>query len=257
MPNAALVGLSAQVALRRDLDVVANNVANANTTGYKANREVFQEYLSPVARENRFGGGDRVIRFVQDGGSWHDLGQGPIQETGNPLDVAIDGSAFLVVQTPNGERYTRAGALQINNQGQLVTMDGSRVMGDAGPIVFQPLDRNISITPEGRVSVLEGADNKTDSQRGKIRMVVFAQPQQLQKEGANTFSAPPAAGAAQPAGTGSKLIQGAIEKSNVKTVIEITRLMEITRAYTNVSNLLSQQNDLRKSAIERLADVPT
>jgi flagellar basal-body rod protein FlgF/flagellar basal-body rod protein FlgG len=256
MANAALVGLSAQMALRRDLDVVANNIANSNTTGFKADRGLFQEYLSPTARENRFGGGDRPIRFVQDGMTWHDLAQGSIQQTGNPLDVAIDGrNAFLVVQTPNGERYTRAGALQVNVRGQLVTMDGSPVLGEAGPIVFQPLDRNVSITPDGRVSVLEGADNKVDSQRGRIRLVVFANPQQLQKDGANNFAAP--AGGAQPAGFAARLVQGAIEKSNVNSVMEITRLMEITRTYTNVANLLQQHNDLRKSAIERLADVPT
>ncbi|RAI44934.1 flagellar basal-body rod protein FlgF [Rhodoplanes roseus] len=256
MANAALVGLSSQMALSRELDSIANNIANTNTTGFKSDRVVFQEYLSPVARENRFGGNDRVMRFVEDGASWRDYSQGAIQQTGNPLDVAIDGNAFLVVQTPNGERYTRGGALQINNQGQLVTLDGSPVLGDGGPIVFQQLDRGISITPDGRITAMQGAEKMLDSQRGRLRLVSFAQPQLLQKEGINLYSAPAAAGLQQ-AGYPNKVVQGAVEKSNVNSVIEMTRMIEITRAYSHISNLLSQHNDLRKSAIERLADVPT
>ena len=114
---------------------------------------MFEEFLMPGARENRFLGADRMVSFVNDRGTWHNFSQGGIQPTGNPLDIAIDGNAFLVVQTTRGERYTRNGALQVNAQGQLVTSDGSQVLGDNGPIVFQPLDRNISITEDGRISV--------------------------------------------------------------------------------------------------------
>ena len=117
MENASLVGLSRQIALQRELDVVANNIANLNTTGFKADNVVFQEHLMPVARANQFRGNDRQVSFVQDRATWLDLSQGPVQQTGNPLDVAISGNAFLTVQTPRGERYTRNGALQINNPG--------------------------------------------------------------------------------------------------------------------------------------------
>jgi len=129
MENAGLIGLSRQMALRRELDVIANNIANLNTTGFKADGNVFQEYLMPVARSDRFTGADRRLSFVLDRATWHDHGQGPIQQTGNPLDIAIDGKAFLAVQTPRGERYTRNGALQINAQGVIVTRDGHRVAG--------------------------------------------------------------------------------------------------------------------------------
>jgi flagellar basal-body rod protein FlgF/flagellar basal-body rod protein FlgG len=252
MENTALVGLSAQVALRRELDVVANNIANLNTTGYKADAAAFEEYLSPVARENRFAGADRRLRFVQDRATWHDLGQGALQQTGNPLDLAIDGTAFFAVQTPRGERYTRAGALQIDAQGRLVTVDGSPVLGDAGPIVFQPLDRDIVVTADGRITVAEGANNKTESLRGKLRLVGFAQPARLQKDGANTFLAPQ--GMAPQVDAKAKVVQGALEKSNVNGVLEMTRLIEITRSYTQISNLLQQQSELRKSTLDRLAD---
>src|SRR5580692_573850 len=107
MENALLVGLSRQVILERQLDVVANNIANVNTTGYKADSSLFEEYLKSGAHEDNFVGRDRLVSYVQDRATFRDFSQGPSQQTKNPLDIAIDGSAFLVVQTPAGERYTR------------------------------------------------------------------------------------------------------------------------------------------------------
>src|SRR6185295_19128609 len=118
MENASLVGLSRQIALQRELDVVANNIANLNTTGFKADNVVFQEHLMPAARANQFAAADRQLSFVQDRATWLDLSQGPVLQTGNPLDVSISGNAFLTIQTPRGERYTRNGALQFNNTGE-------------------------------------------------------------------------------------------------------------------------------------------
>src|SRR5437016_13388843 len=186
MENASLVGLSRQIALQRELDVVANNIANLNTTGFKADSIVFHEHLMPIARANGFAGNDRQISFVQDRATWIDFSQGAVQPTGNPLDVAISGNAFLTVQTPRGERYTRNGALQINTQGQLVTSEGLQVIGQNGPIVFQPNDREISIGIDGTISVREG-QNTTDSQRGKLKLASFDRPQRLQKDGTSTY----------------------------------------------------------------------
>src|SRR3954452_423974 len=120
------------------MDVVANNVANVNTNGYKADKSLFQEYLRTGAREDNFIGSDRAVSFVLDRGSYRDFTQGSAEQTKNPLDVTIDGGGFLVVQTAAGERYTRDGGLQINNQGQLVTANGDAVLGTNGPIVSQP-----------------------------------------------------------------------------------------------------------------------
>src|SRR3954468_6350420 len=186
MENASLVGLSRQMALQRELDVVANNIANLNTTGFKADNVVFQEFLMPGARANQFAGSDRQLSFVQDRATWLDLSQGPVEHTGNPLDIAISGNAFLTVQTPRGERYTRNGALQVNAQGQLVTSEGLQVVGQNGPITFQPTDRNISISTDGSISVREGA-NTTDTARGKLKLARFADPRMLQKDGTSTF----------------------------------------------------------------------
>jgi flagellar basal-body rod protein FlgF/flagellar basal-body rod protein FlgG len=251
--NASLVGLSRQIALQRQLDVVANNIANINTTGYKADNTVFQEHLMPVARANAFRGNDRALSFVQDRATWLDLSQGPVEQTGNPLDVSLSGNAFLTVQTPRGERYTRNGALQINAQGQLVTSEGLPVIGQNGPIVFQPNDRNISINLDGTISVREGS-NTTDSQRGKLRLASFDQPQLLEKDGTSTYAAPN--GVAPTVPTTARVNQGTIEKSNVKSVVEMTRMIEITRAYTQIASMLQSHSDMRRSAIDKLSEVP-
>ena len=253
MENTLLIGLSRQLTLERQMDVVANNVANVNTSGFKADRSLFQEFLMPGAHEDNFVGRDRRLSYVQDRATFHDFSQGAAEATKNPLDVAIDGGGFLVVQTPAGERYTRDGGLQINNQGQLVTVAGNPVLGTNGPIVFQPTDKDISIADDGNITVLEGT-NRIDSVRGKLRLVSFAQAQALLKEGSNLYSAGEGS-AAQPDIT-SKVRQGFIEKSNVNSVAEMSRMIEVTRAYTQISAMLQQQGDLRKSALERLADVP-
>ena len=116
--------------------------------------------------------------------SWHDFSQGTVQQTGNPLDVAIDGEGMLVVQTANGERYTRNGALQLNNAGELVTSTGDKVLGDGGVIVLQNTDRDIVITKDGTIKVREGLSLNSDSTRGKLRLVRFDDMQQLRKDGA-------------------------------------------------------------------------
>jgi flagellar basal-body rod protein FlgF len=251
MQNGLLVGLSRQVALSRELDVVANNIANINTTGFKADGAVFEEYIAPMARNGGATGADSRVSFVRDRATWVDLSQGPIDRTGNPLDVAIDGEGYLAVQTPRGERYTRNGALQINAAGELVTAEGYQVLGEAGPVVFQPNDRNITISADGTISARSG-DTLTDSLRGKLRMVAFDAPGRLQKDGDSTFAAPPTVTQQPPANV--KFVQGAVEKSNVRAVIEMTRMIEVTRSYTQVATMLQQQSDMQRSAIEKLAD---
>ena len=143
-------------------------------SGYKADRSLFEEYLTLERARGQFrrqrppavlrAGPRHLPRF---------LGKARPKQTKNPLDVAIDGDGFLAVQTPAGERYTRDGGLQINNQGQLVTAVRLPVLGNPGPIVFQPTDKQINIAADGNVTVLEGT-GRIDSVRGKLRMVSFA-----------------------------------------------------------------------------------
>lgn len=254
MENIALVKLSRQISLHRELEVVANNIANLNTTGYKADGSVFHEFLMPTARSGQFQGTDQRLSYVQDRATWHNFSTGPIRQTGNPLDVSIDGDAFLVVQTARGERYTRNGSLQLNATGQLVTQGGDLVLGDGGPIQFQPTDSNISINPDGTMTVRESGIATSDSQRGKLRLVRFEAKSTLLKDGASMFRAPDGA-APQPADVNVRVIQGTIEGSNVSPVAEMARMIELTRTYSHVSNMIQQISEHRRSAIEKLADV--
>ena len=253
MENAGLVGLSRQVALQRALDVTANNIANMNTNGFKAENVVFEEFLNSQARDNSFAGVNRRVSFVADRATWHDLRQGPTVQTGNPLDLTIAGAGFLAVQTPSGERYTRNGALQINAAGELVTSEGYQVLGDNGPILLQPQDKGIAVGGDGTVTVTTGQAIES-SQRGKVRIVEFENPGRLRKEGASLFSAPD--GMQAQAATRSRIVQGSVEQSNVQSVVEMSRMVEITRAYTNLAQMIQNQSDMRRTAIERLAEIP-
>jgi flagellar basal-body rod protein FlgF/flagellar basal-body rod protein FlgG len=255
MDNAGLIGLSRQIALQRELDVIANNVANINTNGFKADSSIFQEFLMPVARADQFRGADNRLSYVRDRATWQDFAQGPLQQTGNPLDVAIDGDAFLAVQTARGERYTRSGSLQISAGGQIVTMEGDAIVGATGPIQIQTGDHDIDISADGTVSVRNGSNTTTSQIRGKMRIVSFAQPQQLMKDGSSLYAAPAAAQQTNPSPR-VRLMQGAIEKSNVHSVVEMTRMIEVSRTYAAVASLLQSQGDMRKAAIQQLADVP-
>jgi flagellar basal-body rod protein FlgF len=250
MENTLLVGLSRQMVLERQLDVISNNVANVNTNGFKADKSLFEEYLGSGAHEDNFKGTDRRVSYVQDRGTFRDFSQGAVQQTGNPLDVAIAGAGMFVVQAPGGERYTRDGNLQINSTGQLVTAGGNPVLGTSGPIVFQPTDHDIVVSADGTVTVQEGAAH-TDSIRGKLRLVSFTDAQKLLKQGNNLYSGD---GAAQD--TKSSIQQGFVEKSNVNSVVEMSHMVEVMRTYTNIANILQQQSDMHKNAIDKLADVP-
>ena len=130
MENAQLISLSRQIALQRQMDVVANNMANINTTGFKSENILFEDYLMPKARDNDFGGLDHDLHYTEDWATTHDMSTGSIEQTGNPLDVALSGNGFLTVQTPQGPRYTRNGSLQLDASGTLVDLSGNPVLGE-------------------------------------------------------------------------------------------------------------------------------
>src|SRR4029077_4658 len=151
MENTLLVGLSRQMVLERQMDVVANNVANINTNGFKADRSLFEEYLRSPAHEDNFVRSDGRVSFVQDRGTFKDFAAGSTELTKNPLDISIDGRGFLAVQTPAGERYTRDRRPELHNQGHVVSARGNLVLGTSGPIVFQPTYKQINIAADGNV----------------------------------------------------------------------------------------------------------
>lgn len=245
MENALLVGLSRQMALGRELDVIANNLANVSTNGFKARSSRFAEFLSPKAGADAFAPQDRRLGFTIDAGTPIDTSSGPIERTGNALDTAIKGDGFFVVQTPAGERYTRNGSFQVDATGQLVTNDGHAVLGDGGPITFSPQETGAAIAPDGTVSTAQGP-------RGRLRIVRFDDVRTLRNEGFNTFSS---TRPAVPAGSAGRIEPGALEKSNVKPILEMTRLMEVNRAYSGVASMIGRMDEMKRSALSRLADV--
>src|SRR5690606_22844031 len=132
MENALLIGLSRQMAMSRDMATIANNLANMNTTAYKSEAMLFEQYLMPDASEDSL---DKQITFVQDVGQHRDMRDGALQTTGNPLDVAIAGEGFFRVETEAGVLYTRNGHFNLNAEGQLVTSAGEPVLTDAGAAI--------------------------------------------------------------------------------------------------------------------------
>ncbi|EKS34505.1 flagellar basal-body rod protein FlgF [Afipia broomeae] len=243
MGETTLIHLSRLIGLQRKLDVTAQNVANVDTNGFRARELSFREYLKPGHGVDESGKQERPLslpdpRFVFTHGA-----QGPVQATGNPLDLAIDGDAYFVVMTEQGERYTRNGAFVTDARGRLVTEDGHPVLGRDGAL--QPSDKNdpISIGPDGVVGTKQRV-------LGRLRLVRFERPQFLQPVGASLLRSEekPA-----PAST-SKIVSGAIEKSNVQSAREMMRLTEITRAYEMVGSLLKNSQDA--DDINKLANVP-
>ncbi|MFN7286373.1 MAG: flagellar basal-body rod protein FlgF [bacterium] len=250
MENSLLVALSRQVALQRELDVVANNVANVNTTGFRREGVQFEEFLLSRGSADAFQRPDRRLSFTQDRATYSDFQPGQMEVTNNPLDVAIQGDGFFVVQTPNGERYTRAGAFQLDNQGRMVTVSGEPVLSDSGPITITAEDGAVSIGRDGSVATEQGT-------RGRLRVATFASPQFLIKEGNGLFRAPDGVAPAVPADGTVRFVQGMREGSNVKPVLELSRLIELNRAYVSVSSLIQRGDELRKSAIQTLSEIPS
>lgn len=243
MENAELIGLTRQTALMRKLSVIANNLANLNTTGYKGKNLVFEEYLMPVAEASEFPRRDETLSYVHDYQSYHDFSAGSITSSGNPLDVAIKGNGWFAIETADGERYTRSGNFQIDNEGQIVTSEGLPVLGDGGPITLDLNDTAITIADDGTVSSENGV-------RGKLRVVSFEDEQTLKSQGDSLYAGENPLDVEFP-----RLAQGAIEGSNVRGVVEMTRMIEVTRDYQSITKMMKEQDDLLKRAVNTLGSL--
>lgn len=237
MDSPSSVALSGQVARERQMDVLANNIANLSTVGFKGQSMLFAELLSNA-------NGARTA-YVQDAGTVRDWSQGPLTRTGNSLDVALQGTGFLEVETAAGTRYTRDGRLKLDAQGQLVTLDGEPVLGEGDrPIIVPPGSAGITIGQDGTITTNTGTV-------GKLAVVSFDELQGLEAEtdGLYTTDETPAQA------TDTRVMQGMIEELNVKPVIEMTRLMQASRAVARAKTFQDNEADRHKSAIDRLAKV--
>lgn len=244
MNNTLYVSLSHQMAMQRRLDLVANNIANINTTAYRRETVRFDEFITEMKGANDPLGGN--LSFVQDYGVVRDFQQGSTIPTGNLFDIAISGPGFLTVETPDGEtRYTRNGHLKLDEGGVIVTSNGSRVLDDTGNEITLAIgDTEISIASDGTITGNTG-------RIARLALVEFTNRQALMKVGDSQYST-----AEVPIDSESSTVeQGMIEGSNVNGVEEVTNMIQILRSYQTVSKMMDEYRRLRQTAIQRLARV--
>ena len=222
------------------LDVLANNLANINTPGFKQDKLVFRV---PVGAEKE---GDSHIDYLQGPSAavarrgWTDFSQGVLRHTDNPLDLALDGTGFFCVQTPEGTCYTRNGSFGINGDGVLATKDGHPVLGKGGEIKID--GANISVDEEGKVSV-DGSEVDT------LKVVTVSQPASLRKMGNTLFAS---VGSDEKEAEGFKIREGYIETSNVNSIKVMTEMIDISRSYESYQKTIQFLNDATKKSISEV-----
>jgi flagellar basal-body rod protein FlgF len=246
MENPSYISLSLMSGLRRQLDVMANNMANVSTPGFQGERITFRTMVSERARSGNIEGPGQKTAFVTDAETWRDTRPGPVERTGNPLDVALVGPGYFALETEDGVRYTRAGSFRPDAQGRLITANGAVVQGQGGaPITIPQGETSIEIDGNGTVVGKNGPI-------GKLRLVAFEDEQALKKTGGNLLETE-----AEPVAVDgrTRVAQGMIEGSNVQAVVEVTQMIELMRRYQSASRLLEQEHDRARRAIEKLARV--
>jgi flagellar basal-body rod protein FlgF len=244
MDNAVYVALSSQMALRNHLEVVANNLANASTAGFKAERMMFREYLMQMAPTE-------TVSFVLDGVGYRDLGDGPITRTGNEFDVAINGKGYFQVETPEGVRYTRAGSFTLDTQRRLVTAQGYPVLSPSStPLVLPAGAEEIAIAEDGTVSV-RGAQATEVTRVGRIGLMEFTDEQQMRRVNAQLYATDERPRPVER----PRMTQGTIEESNVQSVVELTHMIEILRTYQIAQKVVESEAERERNAIEVLGNV--
>lgn len=241
MENSIYLGLSRQMVLRTNMDITANNIANMSTSGYRAQNMLFEEHISKPR------GNDDPLSFVYDRGQYQISEPGPLNYTGNQLDIALEGPGFIGVVSPSGEvEYTRDGNFGIDANGTLVTQAGFPVADfGGGQIIIPPNPGRIHIDEGGAIMSDKGA-------LGQIMITEFDNIQGLEQRGNNLYAIN--ATNSQPA-LETRVKQGILEGSNVKPVVEMTNMIETLRNYQSVQSMMEKENERLRSAIQKLTRV--
>ena len=236
MTTTGEVALSYQVALANQLDITANNIANVSTPGFQSSHPIFAEFLVSIDETGQ------EIAYVVDKGTVRNLNPGPLNFTGNPLDISIEGRGYFVVETEEGVSYTRNGAFRLDSSGQLVTSSGAVVLNDSNdPIVFAPGESQININRDGTISTENG-------EIGRFRLVEFDDEQAMTNLGNSLMATEQEPLEA----ADSNVVQGMLEGSNVISVSEITRMIQLLRSYQAANQLITTEDEREQQAIEML-----
>ena len=238
MESPLLIAITGQEALARKMDMVSNNIANMNTTGFKQQKMMFQDLMVQPEQGEK-------MEFVGESATYRDNSGGPLEQTGNDLDVALEGNGYFAVSTPSGPRYTRAGNFQLNSNGEIVTASGNAVLGtNNSPLVVPEGATQVTIKGDGTVSTEQG-------EVGQMQVVKFANEQNLEEISSGLFSSstPPL-----PA-EGTKTVQGMLEKSNVQPVIEMAQMIDILRSYQRLQSIITSEHDRLLNANKTLSRV--
>jgi len=241
METTSYIALSRQGALRREMDVIAHNLANMNTSAFRGEKMMFVEHLVKSRNDTSFI--PSKLAFTRDVAQYRNLGEGPIRETGDTLHVAIRGQGYFVVEQQDGsQRYTRNGNFTLNSEGQLVTQSGNPVLSNGGaPIFFSPQDTEITISGDGSISTNNGP-------LGQLRVVRFDDEQSLQLEAGGLMSTDDVPQDVER----PTVIQGALESSNIQPVLELTQMISVQRAYEGVKALIEAEDQRQRKMIDQL-----
>ena len=243
MDNTLYVSLSRQMTLRREMDIIANNIANADTTGFKVENLMVR---TEPARPAHMSDGPNPVKFVLDDGVARDFTQGSMRATGAAFDLGIEGKGFFKVDTAAGDRFTRDGRFTLSPEGKLTTQDGDAVQGESGEIILDPAKGPVAIAQDGTIS-------QAGEKVGKVGVFLFDDRSVLAKDRGNLLKN--TSNAEPNPDTASRVRQGMLEGSNVNPILQITRMIEVSRAYESVVRTIENTADLSKRAVERLGRV--
>ncbi|MAY86139.1 MAG: flagellar basal-body rod protein FlgF [Pseudooceanicola sp.] len=234
MEASTYISLSRQSGLMNEMRMVANNIANAATTGYRQQGVMFSEFVRTAPGQASLSMSRAQVRETS-------FEQGTLTQTNGSFDFAIEGDGFFLIESPNGERLTRAGSFSPDANGELVTPQGYRLLDAGGAPVFAPPGAKIAVASDGTLS----ADGQP---QGQIGVYMPSDPMALIRQGGVMFDSP---GGVEPA-EGARMIQGFLESSNVDPILQVARMIEVQRAYEMGQSFLEAEDQRIRNAVKTL-----